>query len=168
MNWRNKILQSIFTVFTGISIVACNNNNRISNGKHDNVKGKKEDEMLLYAVKEKKENLKGVKQAIKDGANIYAWDKYLNTPLMYAALNGHINIVEFLLKKGVNINHKNECGSTALMWAALNGHTNIVNLLLDKGANVNIKNTCGDTALKLATYNGYQDTVAVLVQRGAQ
>ena len=37
---------------------------------------------------------------------------------MWASLEGHLEIVKYLVKNGADINIKNEDGNTALDWAA--------------------------------------------------
>ncbi|RYP60125.1 hypothetical protein DL771_010613 [Monosporascus sp. 5C6A] len=57
------------------------------------------------------------------------------TPLSWAAENGHMEIVQLLLDKGAELDSKDETyGRTPFSWAAANGHMEIVQLLLDKGA----------------------------------
>ena len=56
------------------------------------------------------------------------------TPLIMAALNGHIKIVKLLVEANADINAKNTSGVTALMAATQNGHTAIAELLREYGA----------------------------------
>jgi ankyrin repeat protein len=57
------------------------------------------------------------------------------TPLLWAAMGGHKEVVELLLTiDGINLNSVDpEYGRTPLLWAATNGHKDIVELLLSKG-----------------------------------
>ncbi|OCK95650.1 purine and uridine phosphorylase [Cenococcum geophilum 1.58] len=58
-------------------------------------------------------------------------DSYGQTPLSYAAENGHKAVVRLLLAKdGVNVNSKDKYGQTPLSYAAKNGHEAVVQLLL--------------------------------------
>ena len=59
------------------------------------------------------------------------------TPLHFAALGGHKEIVEFLIGKGADINAKNIAKETPLHYAAAMGHKEVVDLLLAKGAVLN-------------------------------
>ena len=52
---------------------------------------------------------------------LYQKDKNGETALQYASLNGHHQIVEFLVSKGANINEKNKEGRTELHIASCNG-----------------------------------------------
>lgn len=56
--------------------------------------------------------------------------------MIFAAENGHENIVNLLLKyPSVDINAKTKSGCTAMVLASLNGHLNVVNLLIEYSDN---------------------------------
>ena len=59
-----------------------------------------------------------------------------NTPLLWAAYNGQLAIVEYLIEAGANVNAANASGKTALHIAVERGFTNVKNALLAAGANV--------------------------------
>ncbi|VDD84925.1 unnamed protein product [Enterobius vermicularis] len=63
----------------------------------------------------------------------------VTTSLHIAALNGHENLVEYLVDSEANICAKDETQKTPLHLASLGGHENIVKYLTDKGANVDEK-----------------------------
>lgn len=90
------------------------------------------------------------------------------TPLLWAAENGHQEIVQLLIEKGANIESKNSRYSqTPLLWAAENGHQEIVQLLVEKGADIESKDTSsGRTPLLWAARNGHQGIVQLLVEKG--
>ena len=73
------------------------------------------------------------------------------TPLHYAAGNGHVSVVLTLLAEGANANAKSDNvrtpGWTPLHYAAGNGHVSVVLTLLAKGAEVNAKDNGGLTPL---------------------
>jgi ankyrin repeat protein len=55
------------------------------------------------------------------------------TPLHFAAVNGHKEIVELLIAKSANVNAKNSSGETPLDWAIEKTHTEIADLLRKHG-----------------------------------
>lgn len=57
------------------------------------------------------------------------------TPLHWAANQGHVEVAKLLLAKGADKNAKNDDGATPLHMAAQKHHADIVKLLLDNGAN---------------------------------
>ncbi len=74
-----------------------------------------------------------------NGANVNYINAYGETALMYAALNGHSEVVNILLENGTAItNYQNYRGETALIFATKNGHRKVVELLLECGAETDI------------------------------
>lgn len=128
-------------------------------------------------------NLDMVLKAIFLGAPTDAVDENGRTPLMFAAGEGHSDIVSVLLedtlevdyangkKRSIpiktNVNAQDPNGATALMAAALQGHTDIIKILIKEGANLNMKSKRGDTALLLAATLGHADVVKILMEHGA-
>lgn len=54
------------------------------------------------------------------------------TPLSYAAMNGHKEVVQLLVAKGADIQSRDEKGKTPLDYATQNGHLDIIELLTPK------------------------------------
>ena len=90
-----------------------------------------------------------------------------DTPLIYAAIFGHVAVVRVLLEGGVNVESTNAYLSTALHQAAWNGYLNICRLLLDCGAKVDPLDEWKETPLHLAAWAGHLSAVKLLVKRGA-
>ena len=84
------------------------------------------------------------------------------TPLITAALHGHMEVCKLLFEKGANLDCQDNDKFTALMYAADQGHYYIVKWLLENGANVDIKNIFGKTASICAEDNGLEKTAYLL------
>jgi len=89
------------------------------------------------------------------------------TPLHWAARNGHKAAVRLLLEHNAEVDAKNFIGETALHLAASDGHEKMVGLLLEKGADVNAKDSDNQTPLHWAAKNGHKEIVELLLKSGA-
>ncbi|HEY1174064.1 MAG TPA: ankyrin repeat domain-containing protein [Verrucomicrobiae bacterium] len=119
-----------------------------------------------------------VKELIAQGANVNAKheDKegYSNrTPLMHAAMGGHLEIVKQLLAAGADHKAKDRFimpseggGETPLHHAIRGKHHEVVRALIAAGAKVNSKSG-GDTALRVAVGKGDAKLVQTLLESGA-
>ncbi|HYT96804.1 MAG TPA: ankyrin repeat domain-containing protein [Casimicrobiaceae bacterium] len=97
-------------------------------------------------------------------AKVNAKNRVGDTPLMGAALNGHLDIVRKLRTQGADLDPP---GWTALIYAATGGHDDVVAYLLDQGANINAQSPNGTTALMMAVREGRASTFDLLLRRGA-
>jgi ankyrin repeat protein len=90
------------------------------------------------------------------------------TPLMLAAANGRVDLVQVLLDGGANIETRNPHGWTSLHVAAFQGHLEVCRKLLDSGAEVNpVSYGKKNSPLHSAARNGHLPVVKLLVGKGA-
>lgn len=109
-----------------------------------------------------------VDRYLHEGADVNCRDKDGLTPLIWAAIQGHEEVVRLLLERGGDLEAKNHNGDTALMWASLMGHRDVVDFMLDRGANADFgEPKSGVTALMAAAAKGHADVTQVLVEKGA-
>jgi serine/threonine-protein phosphatase 6 regulatory ankyrin repeat subunit B len=112
-----------------------------------------------------KGNLITIIDNIKRGSDINKGGKDNFTPLMWASMHGHLNIVELLTQKGAHLNTKNYNGNTALHLAAKFGHTDTVNFLIEQGAKYNDKNKYNNTPLQIAYEFGHFDIMKLFIEK---
>jgi ankyrin repeat protein len=73
------------------------------------------------------------------------------TPLLFAARQGHADVVRALLDAGVDVNQvKAGDGTSALLVATINGQFDVAQLLLERGADPNLTSENGVTPLYAA------------------
>lgn len=82
-------------------------------------------------------------------------EMFTATPLYYAAHNGHLEMVQFLVSKGadVNLGSTRHLDNTPLKIAIANKHLNVISCLLENHANVNHITQWGHTALDDALWH---------------
>uniref|UniRef100_A0A0G4G2T5 Uncharacterized protein n=1 Tax=Chromera velia CCMP2878 TaxID=1169474 RepID=A0A0G4G2T5_9ALVE len=90
------------------------------------------------------------------------------TALMFAARNGHPEVVGVLLREKALVNAKTSGGETPLFYAASGGHVEVVDALIEGKAEVNEKNNTNSTALIQAAQNGHPEVVALLLKAKAE
>lgn len=92
---------------------------------------------LLKSVREGRSG--DVVRLLMVGANVNARNTDLETPLMFAAGNGDVHIMNILFRNGANLDAEDGSGSTALLWAAVALSVGALQFLITKGANVNAR-----------------------------
>jgi len=94
--------------------------------------------------------LEVVKQRYEDRpGDVDEPDHAQNTPLHTASINGHAEVVKFLLEARCAVDPINLASDTPLHDAIENGHLEVVKLLLDAGANPRKANGAGETPIDL-------------------
>jgi uncharacterized protein len=89
------------------------------------------------------------------------------TPLMRAAKEGRLDIVEELLALGVDIAVTNADGCNALWLACYNGSHAIIERLIAAGIDIDLQNGNGASALMYVSSNSKPDLVKLLLEKGA-
>lgn len=126
--------------------------------------------LLINTVKQN--DTKQATSLLLAGHNVDEVDGFNNTPLMIAASNGNLMLVQTLLNYDADVNHQNNIGETPIMWAivSLNNEeprTDIITLLIEAGADVNLASITGDTPLIISSKTGDLAIVSLLVNAGA-
>ena len=111
----------------------------------------------------------GIPVDLRDDWNM-PWDQ---TALMYAARNGHLEVVRILLKAGANVAAKDKNARESdgenqpLHHAAAGGNVAVIEELIAAGADPNALNSFGNTPLNRAIEGNNLDAARLLLQRGA-
>lgn len=86
------------------------------------------------------------------------------TPLMMAALKGHLDMAKRIIKKGGDVN---KTGWTPLHYAATGGHIEVMKLLLEEHAYIDAESPNKSTPIMLAAMYGTPQAVELLIEEGA-
>jgi ankyrin repeat protein len=89
----------------------------------------------------------------------FSKNNHADTPLHFAAFNGHKDVAELLLASNADVNATDKDGWTPLHFAADKGHKDIAELLLANQAAVNAKAVGGYSPLSFAASSGSKDVV---------
>ena len=92
---------------------------------------------------------------------------YGQSPLSFAAENGHGGVVLMLLNKGADPNLRDGSGRTPLLWAVLNGHETVTKYLSEGSADLNIEDNDHWTPLTIAILDREYSMVKLLLDLGA-
>ncbi|XP_056347583.1 ankyrin repeat domain-containing protein 30A-like [Oenanthe melanoleuca] len=98
---------------------------------------------------------------------INAYNRDKQTPLHLACINGHADVVQFLVEKKCKLNPRDKLNKSPLMKAVEHQHRDCAAILLEHGANPNHKGVSGNTALHLAVMVSSKSLVELLLEHGA-
>ncbi len=118
---------------------------------------------LMIALRES--SLKAAQALIEaPHADLNVLNSHGESPLMLAALAGHLDLVELLIKKGADVN---KTGWTPLHYAASKSQLPILRVLIENHAYIDAESPNGSTPLMMAAMYGNPQTVELLLQEGA-
>ncbi|KAL8343422.1 hypothetical protein RB598_004658 [Gaeumannomyces tritici] len=107
----------------------------------------------------------------REAGDCDAQDSHRQTPLMWAAILGNLEIAQMLLRAGADPNLKDKDGRTPLSLAAENGFTDVVKELLKEErltmGGDSQRDEVGRLPLSWAARNGHVDVVRVLLERSS-
>jgi uncharacterized protein len=86
------------------------------------------------------------------------------SPLMMAALKGHLGLVKKLIERGADVN---KTGWAPLHYAATGGHPAIIEVLLEHHAYIDAESPNRTTPLMMAAHYGTPAAVKLLLDAGA-
>ncbi|XP_067659826.1 uncharacterized protein [Haliotis asinina] len=114
--------------------------------------------------------LEELKRILDTGrADVNSRDGVGRTPVMWAALRGHRNVVELLVSRGADVSLVDDGGYNILHWACMRGDRKTVEFVLSLDAvDVNARNSDGQTAADVARDLGHRQLSDLLVSRGTQ
>jgi hypothetical protein len=100
-------------------------------------------------------------------SKLNATDEDHYTPLHWASMRAHWDIVEYLIDKGADVNAIGGDGGTPLNWAAHHDNVEVIQLMVDKGAKLNSRNKWGMTELHTAIWRGCIHVVEYFLDHGS-
>ena len=112
----------------------------------------------------KDNDIHGFYKILKEDIDINDVEAEGTSGLMISAMNGHTEILQFLIHSGANLDLKDTSyGWTALMYATFYGQKEAVQIILKHGADPTIAAQNGCTALDLATLSDDSDTQIIRI-----
>ncbi|XP_053093545.1 kinase D-interacting substrate of 220 kDa B isoform X5 [Pangasianodon hypophthalmus] len=113
------------------------------------------------------ENLPAVRAYLDKHRDVDSRSDSGQTPLMLAAEQGSVEIVQELIRRGANVNLDDVDCWTALISASKEGHVEVVKELLANNANLEHRDMGGWTALMWGAYKGRVEVARLLLEKGA-
>jgi ankyrin repeat protein len=113
-------------------------------------------------------SLEAVRLLIEAGVDVNgAEPRRGQNALMWAASEGHADVVDLLIAKGANVDTASKSGFTPLVFASLKDSVPTVERLLKAGANPNYALPDGTQVLAVAASNGSASAALALLDGGA-
>ncbi|RKP17632.1 ankyrin [Rozella allomycis CSF55] len=123
-----------------------------------------EDSLNIFEASQKG-NLLAVKYWIEEqGCDINVKDQYEATALHWAAINGHLDVIQYLIDNNANLN---AMGGTTPSTPLIQGVIPATAMLLKAGANVNEEDALGFSPIHVSSQNGQYFTTLLLIGYGA-
>lgn len=98
---------------------------------------------------------------------VHSADAMLFTPLHWAAVKGHLDVVKFLVESDAHVNVRDDRGRTPLHRASDNDHLGVVSYLIQEGGAVNLPDNFGWTPIYQSIVCAELDVVQCLLENGA-
>ena len=102
-----------------------------------------------------------------DPSKLNAVDANKYTPLHWASMRAHWDIVRYLIENGADLNVVGGDGGTQINWAVHHDNLDIIQLMVEKGARLNIQNRWGMTELHTAVWRGCIQVAEFLLEKGS-
>ena len=167
-------MKHLLIITTTVLLLGCGQSTYDYTSRSENSKNKKSASYLDSSQKANLElfsaissnNIKSVKHAIANGADVNSKTKHGLTPLMIAAAAGNVEIANLLAVKEAELN-SNYKGWTSLHRAAFYSNIEIVDFLLEMGLNIDAKDYLGQTPIHWPANYGRLIMVNHLISKGA-
>jgi len=146
--------------FDDLSVVK----NLLAKGVSPNTVDPTGDPMLVVAIRDKSMRVTEYLLSSKN-IDVDLSNKYGETPLMIASINGDLPIVKSLvLEKNARVDH---IAWTPLHYACTKGHLEVAQFLVANGASVDSTSLNGTTPLMMAVQSGNEELIKFLLDKGA-
>ncbi|XP_048524666.1 ankyrin repeat, SAM and basic leucine zipper domain-containing protein 1 isoform X2 [Dendroctonus ponderosae] len=109
-------------------------------------------------------SLEVIKLLVENGASVQAINRKRMDALMYAACNGHLPAVEYLLPKSNKQAVDNQQWS-ALTWAVSNNQFEVVKFLYEDGFDITLTDVRGNSPVDIARDNGLDAIIDLFPKR---
>lgn len=120
--------------------------------------------------KEQQREIDAIKTQVLQNPGSIDQDTGEGTPLEFAALNGYLDLAEWLVSRHASVNALDRRDETVLHRAVVDDHSpdlRMLRFLLSNGANVDARRAGIETPLHIAVFLGRADVVNVLLAHGA-